>query len=160
MIILSDLYRRECKVVQNRVRILDQYTSLKKQGYTKQEACQKLSVSRQTISRWSTAFRERGLAGLVDEMSKRRSGKSKMSEAQVDFLHKAYRKNPSPNLMALHRDEYLHFCEILQQEPISYATFRRAFKRIQKNQKIQDVRDRKKLERMLQEVKQKERTNG
>ena len=156
----SDLNNRERTVAIKRAGILDQYIGLKKNGCTRQEACRHLSVSSTTLSRWSRAFREHGLVGLADKMSNRRGGKSKMSEAQKNFLDKTTHTEFRPNLSAIYRDDYLPLCTTLNQEPVSYATFLRGFKRILKNEEIQDLKTKRELDLKLQQFKQKERTNG
>jgi len=132
---LTDLNERERKVATERAVILDQYFQLKNNGYTRVQACKEIGVSGPTISRWSKAYDSHGVAGLADKKANRRAGKTKMSEDQKNFLYRSALTQHQPKLMTIYRDDYLHFCASIEEQPVSYPTFLREFNNIPENVK-------------------------
>jgi len=134
---LEALSERERAVANKRAAILDKFYGLKDSGCNAAKACAQVGVSRPTISRWSKAFNDHGLVGLADKTSKRRAGKSLMTEDQKQFLHKATLTQPKPNLKSIYSNDYIQYCTSLDQEPVSYETFVREYHKIPENIKAQ-----------------------
>ncbi|NQT63977.1 MAG: Mu transposase C-terminal domain-containing protein [Candidatus Marinimicrobia bacterium] len=136
MTLFSDLTDRERDVAIKRADILDQYQGLRDSGYKVAEACAEVGYSNPTISRWSRALENKGMVGLADKKSKRRSGKSIMTDDQKNFLYRTTLTQHQPKLMTIHREEYLQFCASLSQKPVSYSTFLKEFNNIPESVKI------------------------
>jgi len=133
---LAKFNNRERKVVLERADILNRYKIMRADGMTAPHARERLGVTAPTLSRWSRAFEEFGLAGLADKTSKRRGGKSKISKDQKNFLYKATLTQHKPKIMTIYRGEYMAFCASLGQTPVCYDTFLKEYNNIPENVKI------------------------
>ncbi|MBL7122056.1 MAG: DDE-type integrase/transposase/recombinase, partial [Candidatus Marinimicrobia bacterium] len=130
MISIADLDDRQRQVAYHRADLLSQLTALRNDGFTAAQAQQNLGLKAATVSRWNKAFAQYGVAGLADQAGKRRGGKSKMSKSHRMFLYKTALTQHKPKMMSIYREEYMVFCASLAEQPVSYTTFNREFKRI------------------------------
>jgi len=127
---LSDLTERQRDLCYARVHIINGIEQMKRKGYILPDVLKKFQISRSTYFTWKKNYKKYGLPGLADHAHLRREGRRKMTPEQQAYICELMLNQNKPKSLTIYETDYIPFCDTINQEPVSYQTFLRAFEEI------------------------------